>query len=150
MRSRCAATYASSSQSNSSVSSQSPACPGAQHTQRHNVVAPLLHNHERRVQRVLAHVLHTLRPHADQAGRHALHLVVLLLHEADPSSLSIHGLLLQEAAERCHMYGRPNVRNNGHSRSITHLRSLHSPTHKKTVSWGKDARRTTHAQGHMQ
>ncbi|RNC52785.1 hypothetical protein TcCL_ESM09941 [Trypanosoma cruzi] len=53
--------------------------PAAQHTQRHNVVPPLLHNHERNAQRVLAHVPHALQPNADQVGRHAPHLVVLLL-----------------------------------------------------------------------
>ncbi|EKF29410.1 hypothetical protein MOQ_006808, partial [Trypanosoma cruzi marinkellei] len=42
-------------------------------------VPPLLHNHERSAQRILAHVLHALQPHADQAGRHALHLLVVLL-----------------------------------------------------------------------
>ncbi|RNC41560.1 hypothetical protein TcCL_NonESM08856 [Trypanosoma cruzi] len=66
--------------------------PAAQHPQRHNVVPPLLHNHERSAKRVLAHVLHALQPHADQAGRHAMQLVVLLVVGADPSSLSIHGL----------------------------------------------------------
>ncbi|RNC32536.1 hypothetical protein TcCL_Unassigned04843, partial [Trypanosoma cruzi] len=53
--------------------------PAAQHTQRHNVVPPILHNHERNAQRVLAHVLHALQPNADQVGRHALQLLVLLL-----------------------------------------------------------------------
>ncbi|RNC53427.1 hypothetical protein TcCL_ESM09251 [Trypanosoma cruzi] len=53
--------------------------PAAQHTQRHNVVPPLLHNHERNAQRVLAHVLHALETHADQVGRHALQLVVLVV-----------------------------------------------------------------------
>ncbi|RNC44286.1 hypothetical protein TcCL_NonESM05965, partial [Trypanosoma cruzi] len=102
--------------------------------------------------RVLAHVLHALQPHADQAGRHALHLVVLvvLVVGADPRSLSIHGLLLQETAERCHMYGRSNVRK---QRPLTlhHASLLPSltHTHKKTVSWGKDARSTAHTQGHM-
>ncbi|RNC56266.1 hypothetical protein TcCL_ESM06198, partial [Trypanosoma cruzi] len=89
--------------------------PAAQHTQRHNVVPPLLHNHERNAQRVLAHVLHALQPHVDQVGRHALHLVVLLLLGADPSSLSIHGLVLQEAAERFHFCGKTQMcGNNGH------------------------------------
>ncbi|RNF03763.1 hypothetical protein TcG_11010 [Trypanosoma cruzi] len=66
--------------------------PRPHNTQRHNVVLPLLHNHERSAQRVLAHVLHALQPHADQFGRHALHVVVLLLHEAGTPSLSIHSL----------------------------------------------------------
>ncbi|EKF28600.1 hypothetical protein MOQ_007646, partial [Trypanosoma cruzi marinkellei] len=57
----------------------------AQHPQRHNIVPPLLPNHGRNAQRILAHVLHALQPHTDQAGRHALHLfVVLLLLGADP------------------------------------------------------------------
>ncbi|EKF26384.1 hypothetical protein MOQ_009925, partial [Trypanosoma cruzi marinkellei] len=40
--------------------------------------------HERNAQRVLAHVLHALQPHADQAGSHALHLVALLVFVAAP------------------------------------------------------------------
>ncbi|RNF09827.1 hypothetical protein TcG_09632 [Trypanosoma cruzi] len=51
----------------------------AQHPQRHNFVPPILPNHERNAQRILAHVLHALLPHADQVDRHALQLVVLLL-----------------------------------------------------------------------
>ncbi|EKF29312.1 hypothetical protein MOQ_006911 [Trypanosoma cruzi marinkellei] len=89
--------------------SQSPACPGhAQHTQRHNVVPPLLHNHERNAQRVLAHVLHVLQAHADQVGRHALHLVVVLLVlGADPpTSSQSTAWTLRETAKRCHFSRR--------------------------------------------
>ncbi|RNC39847.1 hypothetical protein TcCL_NonESM10757, partial [Trypanosoma cruzi] len=58
--------------------------PAAEHTQRNNVVPPLLPNHERNAQRVQAHVLHVLQPHADQFGRHALQLVVYLILVAAP------------------------------------------------------------------
>ncbi|RNC61541.1 hypothetical protein TcCL_ESM00827 [Trypanosoma cruzi] len=93
MRSRCAAMSAISSLSPAApFPPQSPACPAAEHTQRHNVVPPLLPNHERNAQRVLAHVLHALEPPADQVGRHEMHLVNLLWVGADPQILSIHGL----------------------------------------------------------
>ncbi|EKF32172.1 hypothetical protein MOQ_003981 [Trypanosoma cruzi marinkellei] len=112
MRSRCAATSATSSLSQTAPCPprppQSPACPGhAQHTQHHNVVPPLLHN-ERNAQRVLAHVLHVLQPHADQVGRHALHLVVVLLVlGADPpTSSQSTAWKLREAAKRCHLCGK--------------------------------------------
>ncbi|KAF5215850.1 hypothetical protein ECC02_010382 [Trypanosoma cruzi] len=108
MRSRCAATSATSSQFNSSVSStssQSPACPGrATNTLRHNVVPLLLSNHERNAQRVLAHVLHALQPHADQAGRHALQLVVLVLFVA-PQRRVAGGIAVLEEVRRSNRAG---------------------------------------------
>ncbi|RNC33248.1 hypothetical protein TcCL_Unassigned04072 [Trypanosoma cruzi] len=93
MRSRCAATSATSSLRPTAPCpprpSQSPACHRhAQYTQRHNVVPPLCPNHEHNAQRVLAHVLHALQPHADQPHRHALHLVVLVVGADLPSSQS--------------------------------------------------------------
>ncbi|RNF09217.1 hypothetical protein TcG_09711, partial [Trypanosoma cruzi] len=122
-------------QSNSSLSNvphNRRHAPAAQHTQCHNVV-PLLLNHERRVQRVLAHVLHALQPHADRVGCHALHLVVLVLG-AHSSSLSIHGL---GAARGCRevprVWNSQMCGNNGHPHSLAHLHSLHSPTHKSGV-----------------
>ncbi|ESS63181.1 hypothetical protein TCDM_09049 [Trypanosoma cruzi Dm28c] len=66
--------------------------PAAEHTQRHNLVPPLLHNHERKAQRVLAHVLHAPQPPADQVVRHALHLSVLVVLGAHLHIISIHDL----------------------------------------------------------
>ncbi|ESS61738.1 hypothetical protein TCDM_10658 [Trypanosoma cruzi Dm28c] len=121
----------------------------AQHTQRHNVVPPLLHNHECSAQRVLAHVLHALQPPADQAGRHALHFVVLLLHEADPPSLSIHGLgAARDCREVPHVWKIQTCGNNGHFHSITHLRSLHSPTHKGGVMGKRCSRHSAYTRAH--
>ncbi|RNC53034.1 hypothetical protein TcCL_ESM09681 [Trypanosoma cruzi] len=137
MRSRCAAMSATS-QSNSSVSSTSLTIAGMprppQNTQRHNVVPPLLHNHERNTERVLAHVLHALQPPADQVGRHALYLVVLLVLGADLHILSIHGM---GAARGCRVVSRvwktKMCGNNSHPHSFTHLHSVHSPAHKDGV-----------------
>ncbi|ESS62633.1 hypothetical protein TCDM_09687 [Trypanosoma cruzi Dm28c] len=103
----------------------------AEHPQRHNVVPPLLHNHERNAQRVLAHVLHAPQPPADQVGRHALHLVVLVVLVADPHILSIHGL---GAARGCRQeqlgWKKQMCGNNGHPHSLRHL---HPPTQKGGV-----------------
>ncbi|ESS55831.1 hypothetical protein TCDM_12680 [Trypanosoma cruzi Dm28c] len=95
MHSRCAATFATSSLSPAAPCpprpSQSSACPGRETHTAPQCRAASPPNHQRNNQKVMAHVLHALQPHADQVGRHAPHLF-LLLHEADPSILSIHGL----------------------------------------------------------
>ncbi|RNC55754.1 hypothetical protein TcCL_ESM06745, partial [Trypanosoma cruzi] len=78
--------------------------PAAEHTQRHNVVPPLLHNHERNAQRVLAHVLHALQPHAGQVS--VMQCILL-------SSLCLwqHHNLVWPAASQCwKKYGAATVR----------------------------------------
>ncbi|RNC40171.1 hypothetical protein TcCL_NonESM10375 [Trypanosoma cruzi] len=108
--------------------------PAAQHPQRHSVVPPLLSNHERNTQRVQAHVLHALQPQADQVGRHELHLVVLRVLGADPHILSIHGLVLREAAERRHVCGRSKCGETTATLTPSHIStSLHCPTQKGGV-----------------
>ncbi|EKG02236.1 hypothetical protein TCSYLVIO_006745 [Trypanosoma cruzi] len=105
--------------------------PATQHTQRHNLVPPLLHKNERNAQRVLAHVLHAPQPPANQVGRHALHLVVLLVLGAHPHILSIHGLGAARGCrqEQC-VWNSQMCGNNGHPHSLRHLHSLHPPTQK--------------------
>ncbi|ESS55531.1 hypothetical protein TCDM_12987 [Trypanosoma cruzi Dm28c] len=77
----------------------------AQHTQRHNFVPPLLHNHERNAKRVLAHVLHALEPHADRVGRHALHLSVLVVLVAAPERRVAGGVVVLEEVRRSNRAG---------------------------------------------
>ncbi|KAF5215004.1 hypothetical protein ECC02_012344 [Trypanosoma cruzi] len=135
--------------------SQSPPCHRhAQHTQRHNVVPPLFANDERSTQRVLAHVSHALQPHADQPHRHAPHLVVLVVG-ADTPILSIHGLVLQEAAEGSHVCVEdPNARGavGSHPRSVPRTSPLPPIAHTQGRCHGREreVRRTTHAQMHTQ
>ncbi|RNF07378.1 hypothetical protein TcG_10362 [Trypanosoma cruzi] len=64
-----------------------------QHTQRHNVVPPLLPNHERNTQRILIHVLH------------ALHVVLLLVFVAAPRSLAAGGIVVLEEVRRSNRAG---------------------------------------------
>ncbi|RNC55455.1 hypothetical protein TcCL_ESM07051 [Trypanosoma cruzi] len=75
-----------------------------QNTQRHNVVPLLLSNQKRSAQRVLAHVLHALQPHADQVGRHALQLVVLVLFVA-PQRRVAGGIAVLEELRRSNRAG---------------------------------------------
>ncbi|KAF5216517.1 hypothetical protein ECC02_010711 [Trypanosoma cruzi] len=155
MHSRCAATYATSSLSPAAPCPprppQSLPCHRyAQHTQRHDVVPPLLPNHERSTQLVLAHVLHALQPPADPPHRHALHLVVLIVLGADPPILSIHVLVLQEAAEGSHVCVKdPKVRGVvvSHPRSVPRT-SPHPPiahTQGRCHGREREVRRKTHA-----
>ncbi|RNC41575.1 hypothetical protein TcCL_NonESM08832 [Trypanosoma cruzi] len=123
--------------------------PATQHTQRHNVVPPLLPNHERNAQRVLSHVLHALQPPADQVGRHAQHLVVFLVLGADPHTSRSTAWVLRKAAERCHFCGRSKCAGTTATLTPSHIRSLYSPT-QKGGAVGREARRTAHAQGHKQ
>ncbi|RNC60370.1 hypothetical protein TcCL_ESM01871 [Trypanosoma cruzi] len=112
MRSRCATASATSSLSPAAPCpprpSQSPACHCHATPTAPQCRAASPPNHEHNAQRVLAHVLHALQPHADQVGCHELHLVVLFVIVAAPQNLVAGGVaVLQEAAKRSHFCGRP-------------------------------------------
>ncbi|EKF99920.1 hypothetical protein TCSYLVIO_009154, partial [Trypanosoma cruzi] len=150
MRSRCAATSATSSLSQAAPCpprpSQSPPCHRhAQHTQRHNVVPPLCPNHEHNAQRVMAHVCHALQPHADQPHRHALLLVVLLVGAHLPSSQST--AWCYERLSRSTMRVKfPDVRK---QRPPSYISAHSAHQHTRAVSWGRETQRTAHAQINM-
>ncbi|ESS55565.1 hypothetical protein TCDM_12954 [Trypanosoma cruzi Dm28c] len=124
--------------------------PATQHTQRHNLVPPLLHNHERNAQRVLAHVLHAPEPPTDQVGRHALHLSVLVVLGTHPHILSIHGLGAARGCrqEQC-VWKKQMCGNNGHPH-ISDISTHSTRPHKRAVSWEREVRRTAHAQKNTQ
>ncbi|EKF27646.1 hypothetical protein MOQ_008623, partial [Trypanosoma cruzi marinkellei] len=142
MRSRCTATSTTnSSQSSSSVTATSltiAACHGhAQHTQHHNVVPPLLPNHERNAPRILALVPHALQPLTDQPHRHELQLVAHVLG-ADTPILSVHGLVLQGAAERSHRCKRPQCTRRSRQPPTLSPSQLPAPStrpHTRAVPW---------------
>ncbi|RNC40339.1 hypothetical protein TcCL_NonESM10199 [Trypanosoma cruzi] len=150
MRSRRAATYATSSLSQAAPCpprpSRSSPCHGrAQHTQRQNVVPPLCPNHEHNAQRVMAHVCHALQTPADQPHRHALHLVVLVVGADLPSSQST-TWVLREAAEWFHVCGRSKCKKT--TATLTHLRSLHSSARKGGVMGKRNPTHSTRTRAH--
>ncbi|ESS62699.1 hypothetical protein TCDM_09627 [Trypanosoma cruzi Dm28c] len=138
MRPRCAATSATSPQSNSSASSTSLTIAGM----------PRPHNtHSATLSCRLSSTIMNATPNAywrtcsmrwnhtvDQVCRHALQLVVLLLLGAHPHILSIHGLGAARGCrqEQC-VWKKQMCGNNGHPHSLRHLHSLHPPTQKGGV-----------------
>ncbi|ESS61890.1 unspecified product [Trypanosoma cruzi Dm28c] len=151
MRSRCAATFATFSQSNSSASSTSLTIAGM----------PLPRNtHSTTISCRPSSTIMSATPNAywrtcsmrwnhtvDQVGRHALHLVVLLVLRADPHILSIHGLVLREAADRSSVCGSKCAETTA-TLTPSDISTHSTRPHKRAVSWGREARRTAHARGH--
>ncbi|ESS55075.1 hypothetical protein TCDM_13473 [Trypanosoma cruzi Dm28c] len=83
-------------------------------------------------QRVLAHVLHSLQPHG-RSGWPSCTASRCPCGWSTPHILSIHGLVLQEAAERSHVCAEdPNVRGVfvSHPHPITRLRPFRCSTNK--------------------
>ncbi|RNC39611.1 hypothetical protein TcCL_NonESM11014 [Trypanosoma cruzi] len=151
MRSRCAATSATSSQSSSSVSSTSLTIAGTPRPRN---------THSTTTSCRLSSAIMSATPNAywrtcsmrrnhtaDQVGHHAPRLVVLLLG-ANPHILSIHVLLLQEAAEWCHLWKKQMCGNNGHAHSLTHLHSVRFPTHKGGVMWKRCPPHSAYTRAH--
>ncbi|EKF32192.1 hypothetical protein MOQ_003962, partial [Trypanosoma cruzi marinkellei] len=137
---------AQASGSSGPPSTRSPSCAAAA-PQRPPPPPPVkqlrvLHYHERNAQRVLAHVLHALQPHADQVSRHALHLVVLVV-VADPAILSIHRLVLQEAAKKCQVCGRPKCAEAAATLTPSRLSAPSTRSHTRAVL-GNRKRSPTH------
>ncbi|RNC40559.1 hypothetical protein TcCL_NonESM09954 [Trypanosoma cruzi] len=118
----------------------------AQHPQRHNVVPPLLRNHERNTQRVLAHVLHALQPPTDQVGRHAQHLVVFLVLGADSHTSRSTAWVLREAADRSSVCGRSKCAEKKATLTPSRISTHSTRPHKRAVPWGREVRRTAYAQ----
>ncbi|RNF02177.1 hypothetical protein TcG_11303 [Trypanosoma cruzi] len=154
MRSRCAATSATSSQSNSSASSTSLTIAGM----------PRPHNtHSATISCRLSSTIMSATLNAywrtcsmrwnhtvDQVGRHALHLSVLVVLLADPHILSIHGLVLQEAADRSSVCGRSKCAETTATLTPSDISTHSTRPHKRAVSWEREVRRTAHAQKNTQ
>ncbi|KAF5216038.1 hypothetical protein ECC02_011225 [Trypanosoma cruzi] len=137
MRSRCAATSATSSQSNSSVSSTSSTIAGTPRprnthsaTMSCRLSSPMMSATPNAYLRTCS--MRWNHPRIRLAVMNCILLSSLCLEQTLPSSRST-AWVLREAAEKCHFCGRSRCAETTATLTPSHLRSLHSPTHKGGV-----------------